>query len=437
MTSIARRLALFGGGLLLLSLGATGGITASILHLRAREALDETLLAAAHAHSGRPPSWEVEHSDSPVEVWIPQAGDGRLPAEELARATDAERPIFLDQDELRILLLPAELERHGERERHMVIAARAPAVTWARSVGPFAAIYVGVAGGVALAAALALGALVRRSFRPIARAVAEADGVSDLAQGRRLTESGPTEVQGFLHAINGLLDRLDAAHRAQARFTDEAAHELRTPIAILLGELELALRRPRSAEEHRLTLVSLREEVQRLHALVEGLLSLARLDAGAATAREELLASEIAEAAAVAEAGALSAAGCALRLERRSDGRALASRALVVSALGNLLRNAAVHAPGREVRLLVDLKGSLLVFRVEDQGPGLPEAEREAAFDRLARSGRARRDAPEGLGLGLPLAREVARRHGGSCWLEEAPGGGCAAVLTLAALPEA
>lgn len=434
MSSLARRMAALGGALLLLALTATGGIMVGILHLQAVNALDEVLLAAAHAHSGRPPTWEVEHSEAPVEVWVPRAGDERVPAEALSRAADAERPTFLTLGQTRLLLLPAEVERHGATEHHMVIAARAPAVTYARSVGPWLAAYAVVAGLVALASALSLGFLVRRALRPMARAAAEADQLSEPGSLRRLTEDGPEEIRGFLHAINGLLERLEHAHRAQARFTDEAAHELRTPIAILLGELDLALRRPREAEQYRETLRSLQEEARRLHALVEGLLSLARLDAGSAPPMEPRSAAEIAGAAVAAEAGALDAAGCRLNVELRAEARALVSGPLVISALGNLLRNAAVHAPGSEIKLLVEIDGPLLVFRVEDQGPGVPEEQREAVFDRLARGGAARRSAPEGLGLGLPLAREVARRHGGTCTLEEAPGGGCAAILRLPAL---
>ncbi len=433
MGSVARQLALLGGGAVLLALAATGGITAGILHLRAQSALDASLLAAAHAHSGRPPSWEVEHSDAPVDVWVARPGDGRVPDALVMEAAEAERPVFLDIDEDRLLLLPAEEERHRDRERHLVVVARAHRVTVARSVGPFALIYAAVAAGVAAVTALAQGALLRRAFRPMVAAQREAGEVVGLAQGSRLTEAGPDEIRAFLQAINGLLDRLDAAHRAQARFTDEAAHELRTPIAILRGELELALRRPREAEQYRETLRSMEEEVARLAALVEGLLSLARLDAGGGAAKEELGSQEIAEAALAAERGALDRAGCTARLELRAEARVRASRALVVSAVGNLLRNAAVHAPGSEVRLAVDVDvdAQVAVFRVEDQGPGVPEAEREAVFHRLTRGGEARRQDRDGLGLGLPLAREVARRHGGACWLEEAPGGGCAAVLTL------
>jgi signal transduction histidine kinase len=104
--------------------------------------------------------------------------------------------------------------------------------------------------------------------------------------------------------------------------------------------------------------------------------------------------------------------------------------ALLVSALSNLLRNAAVHAPGTAVSVKATVSGKRVLIVVTDGGPGVPAADREAVFDRLARGGQARRDSA-GLGLGLPLAREIARRHGGDCRITDGDGGGCTAVLEL------
>ena len=118
--------------------------------------------------------------------------------------------------------------------------------------------------------------------------------------------------------------------------------------------------------------------------------------------------------------------------ERTAAGdRALDRLALLTAAVANLLRNAARDAPGAEVKLTVEQRGDRLAFVVDDGGPGVPEPEREALFDRLARSGAARRDVAGGLGLGLPLAREIARRHGGDCVLEGSGRGGLRAVLTV------
>jgi signal transduction histidine kinase len=232
--------------------------------------------------------------------------------------------------------------------------------------------------------------------------------------------------------MNALLARLDVAFGAQARFTAEAAHELRTPVTVMLGELDVTLRRARTPEAYRETLATVRESVERLRALVEGLNMLARVDAGQAEQlREPVAAAEVARRAAAAEARALEAAGCPLAVEVAGDATLRVHAALVESALANLLRNAAAHAPGGPVTLRVSAEGGRVAFTVDDAGPGVPPAEREAVFDRFARGGEARRRHRAGLGLGLPLAREVARRHGGDCRLDAAPGGGCRAVLTL------
>ncbi|WP_437567716.1 sensor histidine kinase [Sorangium sp. So ce542] len=430
-------------------LGALAGVgagTAALLHEAEVRALDRALLAAAHehAHPEAPGAWEVEHSRSPVSVWVSRPGDPRVPAGLARDALAAERPAAADAGDLRLLLLPAEVEdrrdahrepledRRGARHEHVLIAAAAPRVTLARSVGPFAAIYGALAAAAALTAALLLRRVVVRALAPLDRACAEAARVTALARGDRLTEAGPAELRALLGAMNALLDRLDAAHRAQVRFTADAAHELRTPVTAMLGEIEVALRRSRGAEEYREVLESVREEVERLRGLMEGLLALARVDAGQVEqGLEPAGAVALADAAAARERPGLVRAGCAFQLEPQVDAGLRVHPALVEAALANLLRNAAAYAAGAPVTLRVLAEPDRVVFQVDDHGPGVPPGERDAVFDRFTRTGEGRRRNRAGLGLGLPLAREVARRHGGDCWIEAAPGGGCRAALTL------
>jgi signal transduction histidine kinase len=285
---------------------------------------------------------------------------------------------------------------------------------------------------VAVLAAAAMVRATRASFAPIDRARAEAEGVLALGQGTRLTTDAPDEIRSLLLAVNGLLDRLDAAGAAQARFTAEAAHELRTPVAAMVGELDVALRRERGVGELREALVSAREEAERLRRIVQALTAFARVDAGEAErGREVAHAGEIAARALAAERGGLEAAGNTVAVVVGEDPTVEANLALVELALANLLLNAARHAPGAAVELRVGADGDRAVFEVHDAGPGVPEAEREAMFTRFARAGRARRDDAEGLGLGLPFAREVARRHGGDCVLAASPLGGAMVRLTL------
>jgi signal transduction histidine kinase len=230
-------------------------------------------------------------------------------------------------------------------------------------------------------------------------------------------------------AVNDLLLRLQESDAAQSRFIAAAAHELRSPITALTGELELALRRPRPAEELREALGRAKETTDELRALVESLLGLARVDAGQVElSRQTERASALAQRALRSEAAALEAAGNGVTLTLAADPEVSVNGALVEVALANLLRNAARYAPGAPVTLCVQADGEFVTFVVDDEGPGLNPAELERAFERFVRLGDR---ATPGAGLGLALARGIARRHGGDVWLEARPGGGLRAVLRL------
>jgi signal transduction histidine kinase len=433
--SVAQRVAIGGATVLLVTLALVGAGTGAALHAARRRAFDEALLAAAHgrAHPDPTVEVEVEHSRSPVEAWLVGDRDPRVPEDARRRALRGEGPLFVDAGERRLVLLPFEVER-GEEEDDArgLAAAAAPRLTLARSVGPFAASYGLIATAAAVVATLALVQVVRAAFRPLDRARDEVARVVRPGEDTRLTVAGPVELRALLEAMNDLLQRLSSAHQAQARFTAEAAHELRTPVTSMLGELEVVLRGASTMEECRAALTSTREEVERLRRIVEGLTTLARLDAGQVErGREPVRAAEVAASALSTEAKTLELAGNRARLVVDDDPELLASRTLLEVALANLLRNCARHAPGADVVLRVRREGEQAVFEVDDAGPGAPPDVREALFDRFARGGEARRRDRSGLGLGLPIAREVARRHGGDCVLDAAPGGGLRARLSV------
>lgn len=429
--SVAQQVATRGVVVLVLSLAVVGLGTGTTLHVQRVRALDQALLAAAHghAHPEVDGDWEVEDSEAPFDTWIVRRGDPRIPLDAVREVIDEEVAIFLDEGDERMVLLTVE---DDEDDRHMVVAAAAPRLTLARTVGPFAIVYVLLSTLVAGVASVVLVWTVRTAFSPVRRAREEAEQVLGFGQGARLTEEAPLEVRSLLVAINGLLERLDTAWATQGRFTSEAAHELRTPVTAMLGELDVALRREHTAEEYKSVLISAHAEVQRLARIVEALTALARLDAGEAERGRELVrARELAIAALDREASSLKEASCSVTMEVEEDSELEVNAALVELALGNLLRNAARHAPGGPVVLRVRRVGGQAVFEVDDSGPGV--AEPEAMFDRFARAGRARNRDRTGLGLGLPLAREVARRHNGDCTLQAAPSGGTRAVLAVQA----
>jgi two-component system OmpR family sensor kinase len=241
--------------------------------------------------------------------------------------------------------------------------------------------------------------------------------------------------------VNGLLERLQRAAEAQARFTAEAAHELRTPLSALRGGLEVALRRPRSAEEYRGVLEEALREVLALGELVEALLAFARVDAGQTPDLwERERPAELVRLALRAEQPLLQASGNNVVTQIGTDTEIVVNRALVVVALSNLLRNAGRYAPGTEVRVGIteehvggkgdaSIKDKQVVFSISDDGPGLGDGDPERLFDRFVRGGQARSDWPTGTGLGLPLARAIARHHGGDCTF--VPSSGCHVIFWL------
>lgn len=415
--------------IVLIAVVATVGLTTgTLLYVQDVRELDSTLLAAAQAAGAS--DWGSEHAESSVHVRMLPPDDPLLPHGWAANAEQMEEPTWRTDGRTRVLLLPVE-RGPEDAEEHAMLLATAPRVDPAESIGPFALLYTVVAGVAAAGGALLQRRLLIQATAPLVTAQAAVGRVMGAGAGARLGAEGPAEVAALLQAVNGLLERLDHAFEAQARFTAEAAHELRTPITAMLGEIDVALRRPRENADYVLVLSSAREEVERLAELVEGLLLLARVDSGQAEhGRSDIDAATIVEEAVRRERRAVERGAGRLDVGDVPSVVLNGHPALLVSALSNLLRNAAIHAPGTAVTLRVNAQAGAVNFEVDDCGRGVPEAERETLFDRLSRRGTARRDSV-GLGLGLPLAREIARRHGGNCTLGTAPGGGCRAVLTL------
>ena len=218
-----------------------------------------------------------------------------------------------------------------------------------------------------------------------------------------------------------MLARLDAGLLRERRFVADASHELRTPLSLLRTELELALRRPRTPEEHEAALRSVAEEVDRLMRLAEGLLLLATAEE-AGLQPERIQVSELLESVArrFGNHGAVELDDTLGEVE--------ADRLRLEAALGNLVENAFRHgAP--PIRLEAAREGDRAVFRVTDAGPGFPPDFLEHAFERFARADEARTE--KGAGLGLAIAAAVARAHGGEATARNLPGGGAEVTISI------
>lgn len=261
---------------------------------------------------------------------------------------------------------------------------------------------------------------VRTSLAPLKRASDRAGAIDPASIGVRLDIAGvPTELTPLVAAINDALDRLERGFETQRRFTGDAAHELRTPLAILTSGLEEL---PDSEDVQRL-----RQDVARMTRLVEQLLRVARLDALPLDISASVdLGTVVADAI---EQLAPWAAGLdkGIAYEPPPDPIKVAGDPdALASAIRNLIENAVHHTPvGTEVIVAVAAPAQV---QVRGHGLGVAESDREAVFSRFWRkSGQV---AP-GAGLGLAIVTQVARAHGGNISIEDAPGGGARFVMEL------
>jgi signal transduction histidine kinase len=218
----------------------------------------------------------------------------------------------------------------------------------------------------------------------------------------------------------------DSMRMAQQRFIGDAAHELGTPLAVLRGEIDIALRRDREAGDYRAALDSCREEIERLSRLSENLLALATADAG-----QKLL--HRAQCDAVAIAKTVHGRFARLAALKRINFTISAPDTLTCSAdaiaieqiLGNLISNALCHTPTDEsVILAVARESSDVVYHVTDTGEGIPPAHISLIFERFHRVDKARARANGGAGLGLAIVKTLVEAHGGTVSVESEIGKG-------------
>lgn len=284
-------------------------------------------------------------------------------------------------------------------------------------------------GAAALLAALVGGFLLAsRTASPLRRMAGTASEVRGGRLDPRLEEeprSAP-ELRTLIAAFNGMLDRLELAFSGQRQFVSDASHELRTPLTAIRGQLEVLARQPDpgAADVQRVTAVTL-AEMDRVERLVEDLLSLARLDEGATARRRRVeLADLLGELAAVDPSRA--------RLGSLAAGAVEADPDQVARVVRNLLANArrAAGESGR-VELSASAAGGRIRVDVDDDGPGVPAAEREQVFERFHRTDAARGRDAGGSGLGLAISRAIVEAHGGRIWIGESPLGGARVSFEL------
>jgi heavy metal sensor kinase len=276
--------------------------------------------------------------------------------------------------------------------------------------------------------------LARRALRPVDRMTETARRISaEHLTGRVDETGGGDELDRLAQTLNAMLGRLDAAFQEMRQFTADASHELQTPLTILKGEMEVALRSPRSPEEYQRILKSSLEEIDRIARLVEGLLLLARADAGVLRMDRrpldlaQLVEEVYGQTRVLAEARSLN-----LRLGAVEPVSVQGDYAHLRRLLLNLVDNAVKYTPpGGHVTISVQPSGGWAAMRVEDTGMGIPPEDRERIFQRFHRSAEARSRGNGGAGLGLCIARSIAEAHGGRIEVESTTGRGSTFTVLL------
>ena len=292
-----------------------------------------------------------------------------------------------------------------------------------------------IAGAVFVAAA-GLGAygLARAALAPVERLRREVASLSerDQAPGVRVPRTRD-EIAALARTMNQLLSRLQAALARQRALVADASHELRTPFAVLSGELELAGRPGRSREELAAAVAHASDEVARLTRLTDQLLFLARSDEDRLALHPERVSIRaLLIGSAEQAAGRASASGVSCRVEAPAGLMANLDSDRIREAIDNLVDNALRFAPaGTQIVISARAARSDLVIEVCDGGPGFPAPFLPHAFERFRRpdSGRARSDG--GAGLGLAIVSAIAQAHGGRAAARNRPEGGAAVTLEL------
>ncbi len=269
--------------------------------------------------------------------------------------------------------------------------------------------------------------LVRRSLKSVdAIRTRVADiSTSDLSE-RVPVPNTIDEIAALAVTMNEMLARIEAGHEAQRRFVGDASHELRSPVTAILSALDVAAAHPELLDAE-LAASTLRPEAQRMESLVEDLLLLARADEhGLALRRRDVDLDDIAsqELDRLVPHGGLTVDAELVPTRLAGDPGGLSR------VVRNLLDNAARHAISR-IELRVRPEGDAAVLTVADDGPGIPEADRERVFDRFVRLDWDRSRRGGGTGLGLSIVSEVVAAHGGNVTIGERPGGGALVRVQL------
>ncbi|HEX7128217.1 MAG TPA: heavy metal sensor histidine kinase [Thermodesulfobacteriota bacterium] len=360
-----------------------------------------------------------------------------VPAEALSRAlrgvADVRTVASADgRERIRLLTAPLVDGRRVTGVMQIGVSLAPAEVTLARlatalALGCAAALVVAAVGGYWLAGV---------ALRPIDAMVSAASSISHTDLSRRLPEPPyRDELARLAQTFNAMIARLEEAFARLDRFAADASHELRTPLTILRGEVDLALRHPRTPEEYREVLASNRDEIDRMATIVDQLLLLARAEKGQLVlAREPVRLDRLVEETVRQWRDLAVQSGLTLVLEPPPPLVVLGDELRLRELLLNLLENARKYTPagGRiTVRLAADEAARVARISVEDTGVGIPADSVPRLFDPFFRADAARARDAGGSGLGLTLVKRIADLHGGSVTVDSEVGKGTRFTVSL------
>ena len=281
--------------------------------------------------------------------------------------------------------------------------------------------------------------IARRAFRPVTRIARTAEGIidgKDLKK-RIALEGARDELYRLSKVFDDMLDRLEHSFERERRFTSDASHELRTPVAAILAQADFALSDIANAEDKEEALRDIRLRAGQMSTLIGRLLALTRMDAGQTRLElERIDLAGIAEAAVMQVEEAAVARGMAVECASSGPVWAMCDQTMLTQALLNLAENAVKYGrEGGHIRLAVQAAGAEARLTVEDDGPGIAPGALPHIFERFYQGDRSRHAG--GAGLGLSLVQLIAKLHGGRVEVASTPGkGSCfSLILPLATQP--
>jgi signal transduction histidine kinase len=394
----------------------------------------------------------VDHSRNQADsdltpAWVPRPGTSELPVRLLDRQRRAWRvsqrriwPAATPASGSRAAAHPdKEDDSHASEAFHpsLVLTAVAPLDPAESMLAAFGGFLIALCVGIWLLAALLCRRLSRRALSPLTRMVASARGLDAADAGWCLEEAGTgDELDELGRAFNDLLSRLHIAYERQRRFSGDASHQLRTPLTVLIGQIEVALRQERSGEEYRRILGSALGRAVQLGRIIDALMFLCRAEAEAQLPECAPLELDRWVAGHLADRHATGLATEDVRRALQAEGAWVRAHApLLGQLLDNLLDNAREHGrSGTPILVETAWDANAVILAVEDAGPGINPEDISHVFEPFYRSDHTRRRGISGVGLGLAVVHRIAVAFGGTVSVRSKPDRGCRFEIRLVAI---